>query len=686
MSLIIGYNLSHDSSICLVDDGRVRAASALERSSRIKRGIVPLHAYAAAMAALTHEVLGGEGLAPEDIDYWIATSTESRDEQDEAHLADALGLLVPNGRRLTLPHPGHHLAHASAAFYTSGFDEAAALVIDAYGSRVGAGRERESGFLFRHGQVPEQVLRTERTSDRVAGWPRAAGGIGLPRDLSGVGELYRVVTLALGFSDDGTYDDAGKTMGLAPYGRRMSEDNLFIDVTPDGLSFDQAADSLIDLGLAVPDGDGLRLTPRRRGAPLEDIHRDLAAQIQAEFEEACLSLVDQLVSTTRVRTLVLGGGCFLNSVFNARLLAEGLVERVYVFPAATDDGNAVGAALYAHHVLTGPPPARPSPRLTHVYLGPPRLTGRDPESIAHDWGLTTVRHDSLRSAAAAAARSIADGQIVAWFGDRGELGPRALGARSILCHPGIPGMKDTLNRRVKFRETFRPFAGAVLAEQAAKWFDMIETDSPFMLMVWPVGEHVREQIGEIVHVDGTCRVQTVPPELPGAFRPVIEEFEALTGIPVVLNTSFNLRGMPIVERIEEALDCLYGSRLDRLFLDDLEIDGVDHAQLRPIVTSEGAGGVSPHGDDERALRTLGDGSRSVEEIAAEAGRDPRQLVDVALDLRRLGQLTWAGVPSARPPRYPLPQYDAGNNARAAQDVLRAVQRRWAGARGATGGA
>jgi carbamoyltransferase len=655
MTRIIGYNLSHDSSVCLVDGGQVIAAAALERTARLKRGVVPTHAYSAAMASLTREVLDSEHLTPAQVDYWIATSTESRNQDDEDQLADSLGLLIPRDRRLSLPHPGHHLAHAAAAFYTSGFDVAAALVIDAYGSLVNGGRERETGFMFRLGEPPQRVLHTIRDDARIAGRLRPDGTIGLPAALSGVGEIYRTVTLALGFYERGTYDDAGKTMGLAPYGRRLSQHSMFIEVGPDGLSFGHAADSLVELGLATRDGDGLQLRPLTPGRPLEDRHRDLAAQVQAEFEDACLYLVRKLIEETGSRSLVLGGGCFLNSVLNARLLREAPIERLFVFPAATDDGNAVGAALYAHHVLINgdTPPARTG-RLRHVYLGPSRLSGRDVPGLASSWGLTSILHDSPRAAAKAAARAIADGEIVGWFQDRGELGPRALGARSILCHPGIPGMKDKLNAKVKFREEFRPFAGAVLAEQAGKWFEMTDTDTPFMLLVWPVIEAVRQQVSEIVHVDGTCRVQTVDADLPGPFRALLEEFDELTGIPLVLNTSFNLRGMPIVERVEDALDCLYGSRLTRMFVGTIEVPGPDHAQLRPLVV-ENTDGVL-RGLWGRLLAQAG-GQRTVQELATSLGEDVDVLVDLALDLRRTGQMRWNGSPQLQPPKYPLPQYE-----------------------------
>ena len=666
---VVGFNLSHDSSACLVEDGEIRSALALERTTRRKRGTVPLHTYAAAMADLTEELLSGFDLKTSDIDLWIATSTESRDDDDEARLSRVLGLVAPSERSVHLPHPGHHLAHASAAFHASGFDEAAALVIDAYGSLIGTTRERESGFHFRPGQAPECVLRTIRDSERAAGY-RRDGEMWLPTTLSGIGEMYRVITLALGFQESGTvYDDAGKTMGLASYGKPLSADRMFVDLLADGeMSFDRLPDALVELGVAVREGDELRLVPRRPREPFTQFHYDLAAQVQIEFEEAVLHQTREILARTGSRSLVAAGGCLLNSTLNTRLLREAGIDRLFVFPAATDDGNAAGAALYAYHYLSGRKTA-PSPALKHVYLGPSRTAGRDLMPVAEHWRLTARRHGSPEQLAAAAAAAIARGEIVGWFQDRAEFGPRSLGARSILCHPGIAGMKDRLNARVKFREAFRPFTGSVLAEQAHKWFDMPAQESPFMLLVCPVLPEQIAQVTEITHVDGTCRIQTVGQDTPGPFRTVIEAFEQETGLPLVLNTSFNLRGMPIVERPVEAVDCLYGSRLDRLFIGDLEIEPPDLNKLCPIrVTAETRWSASREvADSDTAVRSglpeamahildRADGGTPMSSIADALGIEVDTAVDFALDLRRLGLLQWEGVPVATPPDYPLAQY------------------------------
>lgn len=664
---IIGYNVSHDSSACLVEDGRIVGALALERVTGIKRGVVPAHSYAAAMSLLTRELLKAAAPRPTDVDHWIATSTESRDQLDEARLLDVLGLFTDPDRRLALPHPGHHLAHASAAFYCSGLEQAAGLVVDAYGSRIGDHRERETAYTFRLSTGPEVVWRTERDSHRIAG-SRGSDGLRIPARLSGIGELYRVVTLALGFSEPGSvYDDAGKTMGLAAYGRPLSAEPLFMRIDGGAVQFDGAAQALVDLGFATPAGEGFRLVSRSVGAPLTQLHRDLAAQVQAEFETVCLFLVDDLMRRTSNRELVLSGGCFLNSVLNTRIARECSPERLFVFPAATDDGNAIGAALYAHHALlggSGPDERAPTPELRHVFLGPDRVPRAPDELLAMltRWGLVATIHDNAERSAGAAAAAISRGEIIGWFQGRAEFGPRALGNRSILCHPGMVGMKDRLNARVKFRERFRPFAASVLAEHATKWFDLSVEASPFMLFVCPVLPDQRECIPEIVHADGTSRVQTIPADLPGAFRCLVEEFEELTGLPMVLNTSLNTRGRPIVEYPEQAVECLFGTRLDRLFIGPYEIPAPDLTALHPRACAAGEDATSALSDVELLLVAAADGTRSVKEIAESLNLALDQAVDGYLALRRTGQLRWDGVPEVQPPTFPLQQFASAEQA------------------------
>lgn len=446
-------------------------------------------------------------------------------------------------------------------------------------------------------------------------------------------------------------------MGLASYGKPLSKEPLFIQIDGDQIRFDGAADHLANLGFATRTTDGYLLRPSGGTCAFDHGHFDLAAQLQQEFEAACLALADRTMREADTRRLVLAGGCFLNSALNTRIAAELQPEELFVFPAATDDGNAVGAALYADRVLLGRSAPALASRMTHVYLGPSQVTGQQDaiQALARKAGLEPVTHIDERSAAEAAAAAVSRGEIVGWFQDRAELGPRALGARSILCHPGIAGMKDRLNARVKFREGFRPFAASVLQEQAHTWFELPCKDSPFMLLVCPVRPEHAAQVQEITHVDGTCRLQTVAADLPGGFRLVIEEFSRLTGIPMVLNTSFNVRGKPIVEAPAEAIDCLFGSQLDRLFIGTTEILAPERLDLRPVrMPGSNTTGLAP---EEALLLDLANGERPLREAAEHLGWQPDLAVTMALDLRRRELLGWDAIPVYTAPDLPMAQYD-----------------------------
>jgi carbamoyltransferase len=656
---IVGVNLSHDSSMSLIEDGRISAALALERITQQKRGTVPWHEYTLAMNRLAVEVLSGAGLTIDDVDYWVGTSTESADQEEEGRLLDILGVLAPESKRLALPHPAHHLAHASAAFYTSGLPDAAAVVVDTYGSIFDGHRERETSFEFSMTSRPKELFRMTRASTRIAGTIHN-GGIFLPESIGGLGELYRVVTLALGFRESGTaYDDAGKTMGLAPYGKPLSAQAMFIDVSSGELTFDNAVRSLVDLGFAAYVESGAQLVPRQRGEAISQLHMDLACQIQTEFEEALLHLTSKSLRMSGSRNLALSGGCFLNSTANARLARELDIDGISVFPAATDDGNAAGAALYAYHNIVNEPTESTQATafpLPDVYLGPPRTSEDRIEQASAIWRCEPVRHADDEALVRSAAAAIERGEIIGWFSDRAEYGPRALGSRSILCHPGITGMKDKLNARVKFREGFRPFAASVLAERADEFFEVPVPDSPFMLFVCPVVEGKRALVEEVTHVDGTCRIQTVAAAPGGTFRQLIERFDELTGIPMVLNTSFNLRTRPIVETPGDALNCLFGSRLDRLYIGRYEFTAPDFPAMVPTSLVDGSD-RGPGDPREATIMGLVDGSRTVRAIAEEAGIDCDDTVNLVLDMRRREFLDWSGLPNRyRELVIPTPQY------------------------------
>ncbi len=561
---ILGLNLSHDSSACLIKDGKPKVALALERLVRVKRGLVPATQFTAAIAELIDYCLESEGIRLDDIDYFVGSTTETSDQEGEQHILRDVGIL-PRLKILALPHPSHHLTHASASFFASGFSEAAALVVDAYGSRVDNGRESESGYFFGPAGTATLTFRTTHSSARIAGILHT-GRLTIPSELSGICEIYRVVTLALGFRQPGTYyDDAGKTMGLAPYGSRLAAEPQMIRLGPNGLDFSQAYAFLRDNNV-ISEGDGHSyLNCRDNRSPLSKFHKDLAAQVQWEFEEGCLYLVRRLLAKTGADKLVLGGGGFLNSVVNHRILRETAARDLFIFPAATDDGNAFGAAMYAYHILLGNSRKAQCNGTRNFYLGRAYDSQRV-ESCLKSSGVKYEHKRDMNEMACYAADRLASGAIIGWYQGGAEFGPRALGNRSILASPMIEGAKSHLNGKVKFRESFRPYGASVPVDQAERFFDIVCVNSPYMLLVCSVRESARSKIGETVHVDGSCRIQTVHPSDNLAFYQLLRSFGSITSVPVLINTSFNTRGMPIVETPEDALDCLFSTQLDALVI------------------------------------------------------------------------------------------------------------------------
>jgi carbamoyltransferase len=428
---------------------------------------------------------------------------------------------------------GHHEAHAASAFYASGFDEAAVLTIDRGGdflsTTLGAGRGRRIS-----------TLKEIRNPDSL-------------------GEIYTAVTSWLGFHPNA---DEGKVMGLAPYGtdRYLPTFRDFVRLTPDGLF----TVNLSWFRYQAEAGPLSRKFLNRFGPPrvpeseITPHHEDVAFGVQALVEEAGLHLARALHGMTGSKNLALAGGVALNSVMNARLLAETPFEHLFIQPAAGDAGNALGAALHVWHQQLGRPRTW---RMDHAFFGPEYSPGELKQVLASRKLAFREVPDPEGAAAALLSRS----KIVGWFQGRAEVGPRALGARSILADPRRAEMKDIVNAEVKHREGFRPFAPSVLDERGAEYFEGYYPN-PFMLLVLPIREDKREVIPAVTHVDGSGRLQSVIREGNPAYYRLIEEFDRLTGVPVVLNTSFNLRGEPIVHRPEEALADFLNTGMDALFL------------------------------------------------------------------------------------------------------------------------
>jgi len=456
-------------------------------------------------------------------------------------------LIVPSLIRQHLGFEGevlmieHHLSHAASTYLVSPFSEAAILTVDG----VGEWSTATSG----HGQGNDIRLLRE---------------IRFPHSL---GLLYSAFTYYLGFKvNSAEY----KVMGLAPYGDCTYYDRVrqLIDIRSDG-SFHldlRYFDYLTGLTMTNARFDDLfGGPPRRPDAPLEQRHKDIAASIQRVTEDVMMALATAARRETGSRNLCLAGGVALNCVANGKVLNAGLFDHIYLQPAAGDAGGALGVASYIHHSLLG---HERGFVMRHAFTGPEYgpedvrefLTGNDIPFVE------LPREDLLRRV----ARLIDEQQVVGWFQGRMEFGPRALGSRSILADARNPENRDRVNLKIKFRESFRPFAPAVLENRAAEYFELDEP-SPFMLLVAQVRPE-RRVIPAVTHVDGSARVQTVDRETNALFYDLIAEFDRLTGVPVVINTSFNVRGEPIVCTPADAYRCFVETGMDYLVLGSCLLD------------------------------------------------------------------------------------------------------------------
>lgn len=440
--------------------------------------------------------------------------------------------------RFRLRHIEHHLAHAASVFYLSPFEEAAILSID------GAGEDITTWFGLGQG------TRLERRHC-----------IRLPHSL---GLFYSAVTDYLGFKPWG---GEGKVMGLAPYGdpdryyRQMKEllhwdENGRLEVN---LSyFDYHVTGWTHwVSPAFERAFGPRRMPE---SELTREHQDIAAALQRVVEEAALALVRYAHRLVPSRNLCLVGGMALNSVLNGRVEREGPFENIFIQPSANDAGTALGGALFLAHSAHRLARVETS---NIVYLGP-EYSAQECARAAASSGLVVEKPVDIVERA---AELLAAGRMLGWFQGRMEVGPRSLGNRSILADPRDPTMKDKLNHQVKHRESFRPFAPSVLCEAAAEYFDGV-VESPYMQLVYPVRADQRAKLPAITHVDGTARVQTVTRTANPTYYRLIEAFGRLTGVPLLVNTSFNVRGEPIVCTPADAIRCFSSTGLDHLALGD----------------------------------------------------------------------------------------------------------------------
>ena len=562
MTWVLGMSGSHNGAAALYRDDTLVCAVQEERLSRKKRDVLHPGRASLAVAAL----LADQGLATADIDLVVAAPLV------DPHLPEQrpdLHPLVGLRPHLTI---SHHFAHALSAYACSGFGDATALVVDGMGSyardvaeaeravvlgRDEAARETVSIYACDHGHLVPREKHVGRTTFALDALPTRLG------PFASLGLMYQQVA-RLTF---GSWDAAGKVMGLAPYGSARFARDAFFEVASDGrLEFHDDA-----LGIG---GDLGELRPYPSDAAL---HADLAASTQAALEAGLMHLVRRARALTDSRRLVCAGGVFLNSVANELIVRSGIFDEVFVVPFAEDSGTAVGAAFHGVVTLLGPRVGR---RLEADALGPrPTDHGAALElARANGAAVSDLRGDPGWQSL---AERIAAGQAVGFFSGRSELGPRALGQRSILFDPRRPEGRAELNR-LKGREAFRPFAPAVLLSHASEWFDLGATpESPFMLRVAAVHPHRRGAIPAVTHVDGSARPQTVRPD-GGPLASVIEAFFALTGVPMLLDTSFNRADEPIVESACDAVRTFLGCGLHALWLDGVLIakPGLD-PELKP---------------------------------------------------------------------------------------------------------
>lgn len=576
--IILGLNAFHaDSAAAIVRDGVLVAAAEEERFRRIKHWAgFPSQAIAYCLAKA--------GVTLARVDH-IAVNQDSRanlgrkfaylltrrpdpslvisrlkNRRARAGIPDLLAENFPTDSfRGHLHNIEHHLAHLSSAFHVSPFDEAVVVSVDGFGDFSSAA----------WGTGKDTALSVD-------------GRVYFPHSL---GIFYQAVTQYLGFPH---YGDEYKVMGLAPYGRPEYTDAMrkIVALLPDG-SFNLNLDYFLHHTTKVPYqwsngapemGDLFTpaledlLGPRRAPAdPLEDRHRDIARSAQAMYEEAFFHLIRSVQTKSGLTDLALAGGCAMNSVANGKVRRMTPFRRVYVQAAAGDAGGAIGAAFAVWHKLGG----KRAFVMDHAYWGPSfgptdgaRLLAEYRSQIA-EAGCTVEEIADEPALCRRTAAAIADGKVVGWFQGRMEWGPRALGNRSILCDPRRGDMKAILNAKIKRRESFRPFAPSILEEAVPDWFE--ENDAvPFMMQVFQIREDKRKLIPAVTHVDGSGRLQTVSHDTNPRYHRLIEQFGDLSGIPMVLNTSFN-ENEPVVCKPEQALDCFLRTKMDVLVIGDVVV-------------------------------------------------------------------------------------------------------------------
>ena len=581
---VLGLNTyDHDVSACLLRDGAIAYAIAKERITREK------HASGFYKEVIDY-CLDAEGITMDDIDLVVRNCyiLPVPEMEDRLMYQDLPGFLPEYERAEAKAHPwfrsnsdkvvtiSHHLAHAYSAFAVSPFQDGAIMIVDAVGSyradvsepfpesdaATPLARESESYYRF-SGSKLECIKKVWMEPDR-----------GFLSDefynMPGLGALYSRASTYI-FGD---WNKCGELMGLAPYGRHGNIESLM---------------SIRDNKLTVPRWTAKLNKPYIPDAgekwdtsPAMKHWEDVAWRVQDDTEKVLLARTAWLRDTTGAQNLCIAGGVALNCVANGRIAREGGFPNVWIQPAAGDDGIAIGCAYYGWHEILKQPR---SFVMEHSYVGKPYTDADVNKALSKS--LVSIQTTQSRSdnIARDTAKLLADQKVIGWFQDRSEFGPRALGNRSLIADPRKAEMKDILNSRVKHRQPFRPFAPIVLYERAKEVFEG-EEDSPFMLIAKNVRPEWRDKIPAIVHVDGTARVQTVREATNPTLYRLLKEFEALTGVPVLINTSFNVKGEPIIETPRDAVICFLTTGIDHLVMHDMLVSkNAMHKVVGPLVNT-----------------------------------------------------------------------------------------------------
>ena len=587
----------HDSAACLLRDGHIVAAAQEERFTRKKHDAAfPAHAIRYCLEEAGIETADLDGVAFYDKPFLkferLLETYVSYAPRGFPSFLKAMPLWLK--QKLWIPdlirrelgyegpiyYPEHHESHAASAFFPSPFSEAAFLTIDGVGewATTSWGTARRAG----------------------SGGPAALDILAEQHFPHSLGLLYSAFTYFCGFKvNSGEY----KLMGLAPYGEPRYVDRIrehLVDAKPDG-SFRLKMDAFTFAhGLTMTGRrfeelfDGRRRAPE---SPLTQREKDLARSVQEVTEEIVLAMAHHVHEATGMENLCMAGGVALNCVANGRLVREGPFKNVWIQPAAGDAGGALGAALAVWHLALGrgasdaavraAAPPKPSRDLMQAARLGPSFTRSDIRRALKEAGIPeeAVTVASLEQVMARTAALLASSKVVGWFQGRMEFGPRALGGRSILADPRGAEVQRTVNLKIKFRESFRPFAPSVLAERADDWFELGREVSPYMLLVAQVREESgvggtgraggtggNNRIPAVTHVDGSARIQTVSREADPVFHALLSDFERLTGCPVLVNTSFNVRGEPIVCTPADAIRCFLDTHMDVLVMEDVLVE------------------------------------------------------------------------------------------------------------------